>query len=143
MPSSPTVTSLPGFLSLTLSATCFFSSGVKWDLSLTGTFSLGFTGSKSLTVKSFTGISTDSPVVLSVTVTLPLSSAVTIVFGLDSLTLSTNFSISFGVKCSGSGTTICSGIVTSNSLAGSPLALVNLPGIVISLVPSFGSLPSS
>ena len=143
MPSSPTVTSLPGFLSLTLSATCFFSSGVKWDLSLTGTFSVGFTGSKSLTVKSLTGISAESPVVLSVTVTLPLSSAVTIVFGLDSLTLSTNFSISFGVKCSGSGTTIGSGIVTSNSLAGSPLALVSLPGIVISLVPSFGSLPFS
>ena len=112
-------------------------------MSLTGTFSSGFTGSKSLTVKSLTGISAESPVVLSVTVTLPLSSAVTIVFGLDSVTLSTNFSISFGVKCSGSGTTIGSGIVTSNSLAGSPLALVSLPGIVISLVPSFGSLPSS
>ena len=112
-------------------------------MSLTGTLSVGFTGSKSSTVKSFTGISTESPVVLSVTVTLPLSSAVTIVFGLDSLTLSTNFSISFGVKCSGSGTTIGSGIFTSNSLAGSPLALVSLPGIVISLVPSFGSLPPS
>ena len=112
-------------------------------MSFTGTFSVGFTGSKSLTVKSFAGISTDSPVALSVTVTFPLSSAVTIVFGLDSLTLFTNFSISCGVKCSGSGTTIGSGISTSNSLAGSPLALVSLPGIVISLIPSFGSLPSS
>ena len=109
---------------------------------MTGTFSVGFTGSKSLTVKSFTGISTDSPVVLSVTVTLPLSSAVTIVFGLDSLTLSTNFSISFGVKCSGSGTTIGSGIVTSNSLAGSPLALASFAGTSTSLA-VFGSLPDS
>ena len=88
-------------------------------------------------------MSTDSPVALSVTVTLPLSSALTSLFGLDFLTSSTNFSISFDVKCSGSGTTSGSGISTSNSFAGSPLALVNLPGIVISLVPSFGSLPSS
>ena len=94
-------------------------------MSLTETFSVGFTSSKSLTVKSLAGISAESPVVLSVTVTLPLSSAVTIVFGLDSLTLSTNFSISLGVKCSGSGTTIGSGIVTSNSFAGSPLKLIN------------------
>ena len=94
VPSAPTVTSLPGFLALTLSSTCFFSSGVKCALSCTGTFSVGFTGLKSLTVKSFAGISTDSPIALSVTVTFPLSSAVTIVFGLDSLTLSTNFSIS-------------------------------------------------
>ena len=143
VPSSLTFTSLPGFFALTLSSTCFFSSGVKCALSLTITFSVGFTGVKSFTVKSFTGMSTDSPVVLSVTVILPLLSAVTIVFGLDFLTLSTNFSISWGVKCSGFGTTIGKGIVTSNSLAGSPLALVNLPGIVISVVPSFGSLPSS
>ena len=88
-------------------------------------------------------MSTDSPVALSVTVTLPLSSALTSLVGLDFLTSSTNFSISFDVKCSGSGTTSGSGISTSNSFAGSPLALVSLPGIVISLVPSFGSLPSS
>ena len=48
VPSSPTVTSLPGFFALTLSSTCFFSSGVKCVLSLTGTFSSGFTGVKSL-----------------------------------------------------------------------------------------------
>ena len=142
-PSSPTVTSLPGFLSLTLSATCFFSSGVKWDLSLTGTLSVGFTGSKSLTVKSLTGITLDWPVFGSVIVTFPLSSTLTSIFGLDFLTFFSNSVFSSGVKCSGSGTTIGSGISTSNSVAGSPLALVNLPGIVISLVPSFGSLPSS
>ena len=59
VPSSPTVTSLPGFFALTLSSTCFFSSGVKCALSLTGTFSVGFTGVKSLTVKSLTGITLD------------------------------------------------------------------------------------
>ena len=47
VPSSPTVTVLPGFFALTLSSTCFFSSGVKWDLSWTTTFSSGFTGVKS------------------------------------------------------------------------------------------------
>ena len=143
VPSSPTVTFLPGFFALTLSSTCFFSSGVKCALSLTGTLSVGFTGVKSLTVKSLTGITLDWPVFGSVIVTFPLSSTLTSIFGLDFLTFFSNSVFSSGVKCSGSGTTIGSGISTSNSLAGSPLALVSLPGIVISLVPSFGSLPSS
>ena len=56
VPSSPTVTPLSGFLALTLSATCFFSSGVKCALSLTGTLSVGFTGSKSWLTKSLPGI---------------------------------------------------------------------------------------
>ena len=88
-------------------------------------------------------MNTASPVALSVTVTLPLSSALTSLFGLDFLTSSTNFSISFDVKCSGSGTTSGNGSSTIKSIAGAPLALVSLPGIVISLVPSVGSLPSS
>ena len=87
-------------------------------------------------------MSTESPVVLSVTVILPLSSALTSLFGLDFLTSSTNFSISFDVKCSGSGTTSGSGISTSNSFAGSPLALVSFAGTSTSLA-VFGSLPDS
>ena len=117
-------------------------------MSFAGTFSVGFTGVKSLTVKSSTGSNADSPVFLSVTVTLPLSSTVTSLSGLASsllasLTLFTNSAISVGVKCSGSGTTSGNGSLTLNSIAGAPLALVSLPGIIISLVPSVGSLPSS
>ena len=104
---------------------------------MTGTFSVGFTGVKSFTVKSLTGMSTDSPVALSVTVTLPLSSALTSLFGLDFLTSSTNFSISFDVKCSGFGTTSGNGSSTIKSTAGFPLALATFfAGIATSLVPS-------
>ena len=112
-------------------------------MSFAGTFSVGFTGVKSLTVKSSTGSNADSPVFLFVTVTLPLSSAVTSFLGLASFTLFTNSVISFGTKCSGSGTTSGNGSLTLNSIAGAPLALVNLPGIVISLVPFVGSFPFS
>ena len=112
-------------------------------MSFTGTFPIGFTGSKSLTVKSLTGITLDWPVFGSVIVTFPLPSTLTSIFGLDFLTFFSNSVFSSGVKSSGFETTSGRGIVTSNSLAGSPLALVSLPGIVISLVPSFGSLPSS
>ena len=47
VPSSPTVTSLSGFLSWTFALTFSFSSGVNPWAFFAGTFSVGFTGSKS------------------------------------------------------------------------------------------------
>ena len=48
VPSAPTVTSLSGFFSLTLALTLSFSSWVNSRAFFAGTFSVGFTGSKSL-----------------------------------------------------------------------------------------------
>ena len=81
VPSAPTVTSLPGFFALTLSATCFFSSGVKCALSLTGTLSVGFTGSKSWFTNSVPGIMCVIPVFGSFNVAVPSAPTVTSLSG--------------------------------------------------------------
>ena len=98
VPSSPTVTSLPGFFALTLSSTCFFSSLVKWALSFTGTFSSGFTGVKSWFTKSVPGIVCVIPVVGSFNVAVPSSPTVTSLPGFFALTLSSTCFFSSLVK---------------------------------------------
>ena len=99
VPSSPTVTSLPGFFALTLSSTCFFSSWVKCALSFTGTFSSGFTGVKSWFTKSVPGIVCVIPVVGSFNVAVPSSPTVTSLPGFFALTLSSTCFFSSWVKC--------------------------------------------
>ena len=87
VPSSPTVTSLPGFFALTLSSTCFFSSGVKCALSLTGTFSSGFTGVKSWKVATLASLGCEIFPASSVALAVTLPFGISLVGSINALPL--------------------------------------------------------